>query len=60
MLDPNSKEESVLDSRLSVSVFDGNIHAMQKGGNKEISIEDVEKIVDIAIKKEKEVRSLLK
>jgi len=60
LLDPNSKEEEALDSRLSISVHDGNIHAMQKGGNNAILIEDVEKMIDIAIKKEKEIRSLLK
>ncbi|MEK6835302.1 MAG: exosome complex protein Rrp42 [Nanoarchaeota archaeon] len=60
LLDLNSKEESVIDSRLSVSVFEGNIHAMQKGGDKAISPEDVEKMVDIAIKKEKELRSMIK
>lgn len=60
LLDLNSKEESVLDARLSVSVYDGNIHAMQKGGDKAISLEEIEKMVDIAIKKEKEIRSIIK
>ena len=60
ILDPNSKEESILDSRLSVSVYEGDIHAMQKGGDEGLYPEDIEKMIDIAIKKEKEVRSLLK
>ena len=33
---------------------------MQKGGNEAITIEDVEKMIDIAVKKEKEIRSMLK
>ncbi len=60
ILDPNSKEESILNARVSISVYEGNIHAMQKGGDDGIEIGDVEKMVDIAIKKEKELRSLLK
>ena len=60
LLDPNSKEEEVLDARLSISVNEGDIHAMQKGGNEAITIEDVEKMIDIAVKKEKEIRSMLK
>ena len=60
IVDPNSKEEEILDARVSLSVYEGNIHAMQKGENSGISIEDVEKMVDLAIKKEKEMRNLLK
>ena len=60
IVDPNSKEESALDVRLSISVYDGNIHAMQKGGNYGISLEDVETMIDIAIKKEKELQKVLK
>ena len=60
LLDLNSKEESVIDSRLSISVNEGNIHAMQKGGDKVITMEEVEQMVDMAIKKEKELRSLIK
>jgi len=60
LLDLNSKEESVLDARLSISVYDGNIHAMQKGGDKAITLEEIERMVDIAIKKEKELRSMIK
>ena len=60
ILDPNSKEEMVLDARLSISVYEGNIHAMQKGGDKGITLEEIEKMIDIALKKEKEIRGLLK
>ena len=60
LLDLNSKEESVLDARLSISVYEGNIHAMQKGGDRAITLEEIETMIDIAIKKEKELRSLIK
>jgi exosome complex component RRP42 len=60
ILDCNSKEESVLDARLSISVNEGNIHAMQKGGDKSIILDEIEKMIDIAIGKEKELRGLLK
>ena len=60
LLDLNSKEESVLDARLSISVHEGSIHAMQKGGDKAIALEEIEKMVDISIKKEKELRNLIK
>lgn len=60
LLDLNSREETVIDARLSISVHDGDIHAMQKGGDKAITLEEIEKMVDIAIKRENELRSLIK
>ena len=60
LVDLDSHEETVIDARLSISVHEGNIHAMQKGGDKAMSLEEIEKMVDIAIKKEKELRSLIK
>ncbi len=60
ILDPNSKEEDALDARLSISVNEGNIYAMQKGGDTGLILEEIEKMIDIAIKKEKEIRGLLK
>ena len=60
LVDVNNKEEQVVDARLSVSVADGNIHALQKGGNASLSIEEITKMIDIAIKKEKELANFLK
>ncbi|MFH1209798.1 MAG: exosome complex protein Rrp42 [archaeon] len=56
LIDVNTKEEECVDSRLSVAVSNGRIHALQKGGNKGLSIKDIEEMIDIAIKKEKELR----
>ena len=60
VVDVNAKEEEVIDARLSISVADGNIHALQKGGEVPLSIDDIKKMVDIALKKEKELVKFLK
>jgi len=55
LVDPNYKEEAVIDSRLSISIFNGRIHALQKGGDKTLSLDEIKQMIDIAIKKEKEL-----
>ena len=60
IVDPIKEEEVFIDSRLTVAVMeDGNICAMQKGGEKALSIEDTEKMIEIAIEKTKELRKKL-
>jgi len=60
LVDPSFEEESILSSKLSVCVRDDeNICALQKQGNGELNIEDIEKMVDIAILKSKEIRKLV-
>jgi exosome complex component RRP42 len=61
LVDPNFEEEKILDAKLSVSVRDDEkICALQKQGKNEVSMEDLEKMVDIAMKKSKEIRKLVK
>src|SRR3989344_5821204 len=60
IVDPNSKEESVLDARLSIASANGKIYAMQKGGDKGFTIEEINYMMDIAIEKEKELKRLIK
>ncbi|MCD4666249.1 exosome complex protein Rrp42 [archaeon] len=60
IVDPGMQEESVLDSRLTVTTADGNIHAMQKGGEKGLKMEEITQMVDIAIAKEKDLKKLIK
>jgi exosome complex component RRP42 len=61
LVDPNFEEEKILDAKLSVSVRDDDkICALQKQGKNEVSMEDLEKMVDIAMKKSKEMRKLVK
>ena len=60
IVDPTEDEESVLDSRLTVAVLEsGNLCALQKGGDKPLTAEEVDKMVELAIKKSKELRKLL-
>jgi len=61
LLDPCLEEEDVLDSRLAISVRDDDtICSLQKQGDKELEIKDIESMVDIAMKKSKEIRKLIK
>ncbi len=60
-LDPMKEEEAVVDVKLSITVReDGKICAMQKQGSSGIEFDVVEKMVDIAIEKSKELRKLVK
>lgn len=60
IIDPNTKEEKSADARLSVAISEkGEIHALQKGGNKGISFEDVEHMIDLAEQKTREIRKVL-
>jgi exosome complex RNA-binding protein Rrp42 (RNase PH superfamily) len=59
LIDPTKEEEEVLESKLTVAVMENNnICAMQKSGNS-LSSEDLEKMIDLAITKTKELRKLL-
>jgi len=60
LVDVNNKEEEVIDARLSVSVSDGNIHALQKGGDSPFSLDEIGKMIDMAVKREKELAKFLK
>ncbi len=59
-IDPTEEEASVIDARLTVATTaDGTICALQKGGDEELSIEDVEKMINLGIKKGSELRGYL-
>ncbi len=60
LVDPTAQEQECYDSRITVAFSeDGTIVAMQKGGMGELSIEDIEKMIDLALKKSVELRKLL-
>ena len=60
LIDPNTEEEKVIDARLTVAIDeDGYIVALQKGGDKAVTAEDVDAMVGIALDKEKELRAIL-
>lgn len=61
LLDPTHVEENILESKLSICIRnDDKICAMQKQGSKGLTVEDIEKMVDIVIEKSKKIRGLIK
>ena len=60
IVDPVTDEEKVYDARLTVaSLADGQLCAMQKGGESSLSPEDVDAMISIALTKAKELRKVL-
>lgn len=59
LLDPHTREEKAAGARLSIAVHNGKIHAMQKGGDKGFTESDIEMMIDIAIKKEKDLKKVI-
>jgi len=61
LVDPNLEEEKVLDAKLSIAVREDNtICALQKQGSKELELSDVDKMIELAIRKSAELRELVK
>lgn len=60
IVDPSTEEEKAVDARLTVSsIEDGTLCAMQKGGDFPLTLEDIDKMLDIGIEKAKELRKYL-
>ena len=60
LVDPDTEEEKVIDSRLTVSsIEDGTLCALQKGGDFPLTMEDINNMLDIGIEKGKELRDNL-
>jgi exosome complex component RRP42 len=60
ILDPIKEEEEASDARLTVtSLEDGTLCALQKGGDMPLSVDDVGKMIDIAVDKAQEIRKLI-
>ena len=61
IVDPDLDEEKVIDARLTVaSLSDGTLCALQKGGDYPLTAEDIDRMVQIAAEKAKELRKLVK
>ncbi|MGV8172437.1 MAG: exosome complex protein Rrp42 [Candidatus Woesearchaeota archaeon] len=61
IVDPIESEEQALDSRLTVTTIDDDrLCSIQKGGSGTLSVEDIEKMIDLAIRKGQEIRKLIK
>lgn len=59
VLDPTVDEEDVVDAKVTICVReDDMICALQKQGAKEISVDDIKKMAEIAIDKSRELRKL--
>ena len=60
-IDPCLEEEASVDSRLSVAVSErGNVHALQLGGNKGMTLEEIDKAIEMAKKASINLRKILK
>jgi len=61
IVDPTELEEQALDARLTVTTLEEDkLCSIQKGGASTLSIEDIEKMIDLAIHKGREIRKLIK
>ncbi len=61
LVDPTPEEEKCVDARLTVGVLeDGTPCNLQKGGEVGLSLEEIDNMVEIAIKKTKDLRKVLK
>ena len=60
LIDPSLEEENAMTSRLTVTTKDdGNICALQKGGWKGFSLEEINKAFELSIKMGSEIRKML-
>lgn len=63
-VDPNKAETDAMDARLTVGTIDmdGKVHmcSMQKGGESGLSMDELEKAIDMAIEKGGELRELIR
>lgn len=60
IVDPDTEEDKVIDSRLTVSsTEDGILCALQKGGDTPLTMEDIGKMLDLGIEKAKELRKCI-
>lgn len=60
LVDPTYEEEEISEARLTVATIDKNLCAMQKGGSRELEEEEIEKMIDLSVKKIEELRKLFK
>jgi exosome complex component RRP42 len=61
IVDPTELEEAALDARLTVITIDnGELCALQKGGEGPLTIEEIDKMLELALRKSEEIRKLIK
>jgi exosome complex component RRP42 len=60
LVDPTEEEERMYDSRLTVATLDnGKLCAMQKGGDGPLTMEDIEKMIELSLSVGKKLRGVL-
>lgn len=60
LVDPTEQEEKAYDARLTVATLpDGTLSALQKGGDEPLTIEEIDKMVELALEKGKFLREKL-
>lgn len=60
MLDPILEEENAAEAKLSVAIRDdGKVCALQKQGRAELSVNDLETMIELAAEKSREIRKLV-
>lgn len=60
IVDPTQEETKALDARLTITMLaDGNLCALQKGGDAPLTMEDIKEMVRLADEKSKELREQL-
>jgi len=60
IVDPILEEEKLADTSITIAVAeDGTVYAMQKRGDSPLSVEEIDKMVEIAIKKSSELRKFI-
>ncbi len=61
LADPSSEEEKVFEAKVTATIDENNnIHAMQKSGEAALSVEEIDKMVDLIIESTKELRKKIK
>jgi exosome complex component RRP42 len=61
LVDPTEEEEQYCEARLSIATLeDGRICAMQKGGSGPLTLEDIDTMVDMAVRIGHDLRKLVK
>ncbi|MBN2421191.1 exosome complex protein Rrp42 [Candidatus Woesearchaeota archaeon] len=59
-VDPTNEEEGLADARLTITTIeDGTLCSLQKGGESPLSVDEIDKMIDIAVKHAKVLRKSL-
>ena len=60
IVDPTREEEDISDARLTIGLSEQGIHSMQKGNKEELTIEEMQEILDLAEKARESVFKKIK